>query len=158
MTTVFNDVLTLLVENNDGVLARITGLFGRKGYNIDTLTVSSTDDEGLSRITLTLKGDDAIITQIMAQCEKLIEVRSVQRLDARQRVLREIALFKLDTRHWPEEALTTLCRYHHAALVQQDDRHAVVEVCGKPGCIDDLLETVRHRGLLDMARSGATAL
>ena len=91
------EVLSIVVQNNYGVLARISSLFGRRGYNIDTLTVSNTDDPDISRITLTVQGFENEINQIILQTSKLEEVIKVDVLEQNKSVMREIVLAKIKT-------------------------------------------------------------
>ncbi|MGI5986327.1 MAG: acetolactate synthase small subunit, partial [Oscillospiraceae bacterium] len=83
-------IIALLVENNANVLSRVSMLFGRRGYNIDSLTVSETNDPTISRITITTQGDDRIIEQIVLQTRKLVEVKAVQLEDENEAILREL--------------------------------------------------------------------
>src|SRR5205809_6075582 len=104
-------VLSILVENKPGVLTRITGLFARRGFNIDTLTVGPTDDERLSRITLTLDGALHPIDQVTKQLHKLINVLKIRDLEPADTVARELALVKIAADGAPRAGVMQLCRH-----------------------------------------------
>ena len=110
-------VLALLVENNAGVLVRVATLFGRRGYNIDSLTVSETNDPGISRITITTQGDHNIINQIVQQTQKLVEVRAVRIEDVSNAIQRELLLVKLHTNESQRSQIKEICEIYEAKIV-----------------------------------------
>ena len=128
-------VLALLVENNSGVLARVANLFGRRGYNIDSLTVSETNDPGISRITISTHGDEHIIDQIMQQTLKLIEVRAVRIEDVSNAIQRELLLVKIRTTETQRSQITEICEIYEAKIVDLTRDSLIVELTGKPGKI-----------------------
>lgn len=155
------EVICILAENNYGVCARIASLFGRKGYSIDTFTASTTSDTDLSRITLTLSGEEDEIKQIMAQCDKLEEVRTVELLSVQNAVLREILLVKLALN--PEDGtqlsrIMEICNIYKAAVVSLSTEIMILELTGKPVKIDAFEELIQQFEIVEMSRSGATAM
>lgn len=152
------EVLSVLVANNYGVLARISSLFGRRGFNIDTLTVSKTDNPKISRITLTLRGNPAEVEQIVAQTLKLEEVISVKVLEPIKSVMREIVLVKVvadsDTRGKVKE----VAEIYNASVVDLSPTSMVVELTGKPSKIDAFISIMDGFKIVEMCRTGITAM
>ena len=151
-------VVSMLVDNHAGVLARVASLFARKGFNIDSLTVSATDDDAVSRITITTEGDKHTLSQILSQSGKLIEVRSVVALDADTSIQRELLLVKLKA----DEAMRSVVReaadIYKASVVDLSVDSMVVELTGKPSKIDGFLAVIEQYEILEMCRTGVTAL
>lgn len=158
MTQMKQEVLCLVVDNNYGVLTRISSLFGRKGYNIDTLTVSTTDSPRISRITLTVSGESHEISQIMAQCEKLEEVRSVDLLSVDNAVLREIVLVKVKATQEKLGYIMEICNIYKASVVSLTTDTLIVELTGKPKKVDAFIDLIKTHGIVELSRSGATAM
>ncbi len=152
------EVLCLIVDNNYGILTRIASLFSRKGYNIDTLTVSTTDNPRISRITMTVSGERADIDQIIAQCEKLEEVRQVTVLSLENAVLREIALVKLATSPEKLSQAMELCNVFKGNVVSLTTDSLIVEITGKPAKVDAFIDIIKSYGITELSRSGATAM
>lgn len=151
-------VVSMLVDNNAGVLARISSLFARKGYNIDSLTVSATDNEEISRITITASGDKQTIQQILSQTGKLIEVRSVVALDAETSIQRELLLVKVAADESIRSAIREVADIYKASVVDLSIDSMVVELTGKPSKIDGFLAVIEQYEILEMCRTGVTAL
>ncbi len=151
-------VLALLVENNSGVLARVANLFGRRGYNIDSLTVSETNDPGISRITISTHGDEHIIDQIMQQTLKLIEVRAVRIEDVSHAIQRELLLVKLRTTETQRSQIKEICEIYEAKIVDLTKESLIVELTGKPGKIDAFLEVLSPYDIVEQCRTGVTTI
>ena len=134
--------LALLVENNTGVLARVAMMFGRRGYNIDSLTVSETNDPGISRITIATHGEEKVIDQIVLQTKKLIEVRSIRVEDTSAAIQRELLLVKLRTTENQRSRIKEICEIYEAKIVDLTRDSLIVELTGKPGKIDAFLEVL----------------
>jgi len=130
-------ILSILVENKPGVLTRITGLFARRGFNIDTLAVGPTDDDAVSRITLTLDGAVHPIDQVTKQLHKLVNVLKIRDLEPAETLAREI---------------------FRAVVVDINKRSVVVEVTGGCDKVDALEGLLRPFGLIEMARTGEIAI
>ena len=151
-------VLALLVENNSGVLARVANLFGRRGYNIDSLTVSETNDPGISRITISTHGDGPIIDQIMQQTLKLIEVRAVRIEDVSNAIQRELLLLKIRTTETERSQIKEICEIYEAKIVDLTRDSLIVELTGKPGKIDAFLEVLSPYDIVEQCRTGVTTI
>ncbi|MGC9221725.1 MAG: acetolactate synthase small subunit [Solirubrobacteraceae bacterium] len=151
-------VVSLLVENKPGVLTRITGLFARRGFNIKTLAVGPTDDEALSRITLTLDGAVQSIDQVTKQLHKLINVLKIRDLEPENTLARELALFKISADGPSRTEVMQLCEIFRAKVVDVSRRTVVAEITGTQSKIDAFEQLVRPFGLVEMARTGEIAI
>jgi acetolactate synthase-1/3 small subunit len=150
--------LSILVENKPGVLTRITGLFARRGFNIDTLAVGPTDDERFSRITLTLDGAVHPIDQVTKQLHKLVNVLKIRDLEPTETLSRELAMFKVATDGSSRTEVMQICEIFRAKIVDVTKRSVVVEVTGTCEKIDAFERLVRPFGLIEMARTGELAI
>lgn len=150
--------LILLVENNAGVLTRISSLFCQRGFNIDTLTVASTDDPNISRITVSCFGDEAMYEQLMSQTEKLIEVKKVISVLPERAVLRELLLVKIQTDADNVDDVVRTAAHHHFRIVDSYKGCMVLETSGSPEKIERMLALLEPFNILEMCRTGATAL
>lgn len=153
-----NSIIALLVENNANVLSRIAMLFGKRGYNIDSLTVSATDDPAISRITISAKGDDRIIEQIILQTKKLVEVKAVEHVDEKDAILRELLLVKIATNDMQLSKIRDICDIYKGSIVDCSTNSVVCELTGKPGKIDGFLNLIEQYNILEMCRTGVTAI
>lgn len=151
-------VVSMLVDNHAGVLARVSSLFARKGFNIDSLTVSATDDEKISRITITTTGDKNTLHQILSQTGKLIEARSVEAMDPEESIQRELLLVKIRAGESMRGVITSVAEVYKASIVDLSVDSMVVEVTGKPSKIDAFLAVVHEYEILEMCRTGVTTL
>lgn len=152
------EVLSALVENHSGVLARVTSLFSQRGYNIDSLTVSTTDDPEISRITIVVEGDSHIIEQIILQTEKLTETRQVFALNQSHSLLRELLLIKLAADERNRAAIREIAEIYKAKIIDLSSDSMVLELTGAPEKIDGFLEVLKQYTILEMCRTGVTAL
>jgi len=151
-------ILSALVQNHAGVLSRVSGLFSRRGYNIDSLTVGETVDPGVSRMTIVVRGDEAILEQIQKQLEKLIEVAAVKRLDPNLAVLREIALIKVAASPESRPDIIQIANIFRARIVDVAADSLIVETTGAQSKVDGLIELLKPFGILELARTGLSAL
>ena len=151
-------IISLLVENKPGVLTRIAGLFARRGFNIDTLAVGPTDDERLSRITLTLDGAMHPIDQVTKQLHKLINVLKIRDLDPTDTVARELAMFKLAADGAQRAEVMQICEIFRGKVVDVTKRSIIVEVTGTTDKIEAFERMVRPFGLIEMMRTGEIAI
>src|SRR3954471_21207460 len=151
-------ILSILVENKAGVLTRVAGLFARRGYNIDTLTVGPTDDEQYSRITLTFDGAMHSVDQVTKQLHKLINVLKIRDLDPADTVARELALFKIAADGVQRAEILQFCEIFRGKVVDVTKRSVIVEVTGTSDKIDAFERMVRPFGLVEMMRTGEIAL
>jgi acetolactate synthase-1/3 small subunit len=150
--------LSILVENKPGVLTRIASLFARRGFNIDTLTVGPTDDENISRITLTLDGAMHPIDQVTKQLHKLINVLKIRDLEPADTVARELALFKVAADGAQRAEVMQVCEIFRGKVVDVTRRSIIVEVTGTSDKVDVFEELVRPFGLIEMMRTGEIAI
>ena len=151
-------VLSALVQNHAGVLSRVSGLFSRRGYNIDSLTVGETQEPGVSRMTIVVRGDEATIEQIQKQLEKLVEVGAVRRLDPAKAVYRELALIKVAASHGSRPDIVQIAGIFRARIVDVSNDSLTIEVTGDEGKVEKLLEMMRPFGVLDLSRTGKVVL
>ncbi len=151
-------VLSLLVENKPGVLARIAGLFSRRGFNIDTLAVGPTDDPDVSRITLTLDGAVHPIDQVTKQLHKLVNVLKIRDMEPDQTISREMALFRVQAAVDGRAEIMHFAEIFRAKIVDVSRRTLTIEVTGSNDKIDAFERMVRPHGLIEMARTGEVAI
>ena len=152
-------ILSILVENKPGVLTRISGLFARRGFNIDTLSVGPTDDEHLSRITLTLDGAMHPIDQVTKQLHKLVNVLKIRDLEPTETVARELALFKVAVNDGSQRAeVMQVTEIFRAKVVDVTKRSLIIEVTGTTDKIEAFENMVRPFGLIEMMRTGEIAI
>src|ERR1700752_515540 len=151
-------VLSLLVVNRPGVLARIAGLFSRRGVNIDTLAVGPTDDPDVSRITLTLDGAVHPIDQVTKQLHKLVNVLKIRDMEPDQTISRELALFRVQAAVESRAELMPFAEIFRAKTVDVSRRTLTIEVTGSNDKIDAFERMVRPHGLIEMARTGEVAI
>lgn len=151
-------ILSIIVENNAGVLARVSSLFGRRGYNIDSLTVSETNNPGTSNITLTVTGDENILEQIIKQLEKLLEVISVKHLAPNTALSRELLLIKIKTDGSARTELREISEIYQASIVDLAPTSMMIELTGTTQKIDAFLLNLQGYPILEMCRTGVTAL
>ena len=152
-------ILSILVENKPGVLTRISGLFARRGFNIDTLTVGPTNDEGVSRITLTVDGALHPIDQVTKQLHKLINVLKIRDLEPTDTVARELALFKIAVNDGSQRAeVMQITEIFRGKVVDVTKRSLIVEVTGTTDKIAAFENMVRPFGLIEMMRTGEIAI
>ena len=152
------EVLSIVVQNNYGVLARISSLFGRRGYNIDPLTVSNTDDPDISRITLTVQGFENEINQIILQTSKLEEVIKVDVLEQNKSVMREIVLAKIKTNADNRSKMVEVATIYKGSIIDLSPTSMIVEVTGKPTKINAFIKVLEDFEILEICRTGITAM
>ena len=150
--------LSVLVENNEGVLARISSLFCQRGFNIDSLTVSATDNPEISRITIVTTGDESTFRQIRKQTEKLIETKALFPLNLRTSLLRELLLIKLRSNTEVKKQIEELAEKNGAAVIDVSVGCMVLELTGEPEKIDKFLLKLKDFEIIEMCRTGVTAM
>jgi acetolactate synthase I/III small subunit len=151
-------VLSILVENKPGVLARIAGLFSRRGFNIDSLAVGPTDDSSISRITLTVDGAAHPIDQVTKQLHKLVNVIKIRDLQPKDTVARELALFKISAEGESRGQIMQFTDIFRGKIVDVSKRAITVEVTGTDDKIEAYEQMVRPFGLIEMVRTGEIAV
>jgi acetolactate synthase-1/3 small subunit len=150
--------LSLLVENETGVLARISGLFSGRGFNIESLCVAETNEDNVSRITLVTTGDMNILEQIKKQLNKLISVIKVLDFTNTPFVQRELALIKIKAKPENRAEILRMVDIFRSRIVDVSSEHYIVEVTGNEEKITAFLELLRPFGIKEIARTGAIAL
>ena len=151
-------IISTLVENHFGVLARISGLFSARGFNIDSLAVGETEDPTVSRMTIVTHGDDRVIDQIKKQLNKLIDVIKVQDLTEEDMIERELILVKVKANANTRADLMQIVNSFRAKVVDVNPKSVTVEVTGNESKIDAMLELLRPFGVREVARTGTIAL
>ncbi len=151
-------IIALLVENKPGVLARIAGLFSRRGFNIDTLAVGPTDDPMLSRMTLTLDGALHPIEQVTKQLHKLVNVIKIRDLEPDETVARELALFKVAADSETRAQVMQFAEIFRGHVIDVSKRSITIEVTGTDDKIEAFEQAVRPFGLIEMVRTGEIAI
>lgn len=162
MTTLPNEsarrVITLLVANENGVLARVASLFCRRGFNIDSLTVSATNDPAISRITVTLNGDEQALSQLILQTDRLEVTRQVFELDPDKCLQRELLLLKVACTSRNRAELREISSIYKAKIIDLSPDSMVFELTGKPDKIDAFLTMFDGYNILELCRTGVTAM
>ncbi len=151
-------VIAVYVENKYGVLARVAGLFMRRGFNIDSLTVGETEDPAYSRITLTMAGDDNDRDQLVTQLQKLHNVKNVKPLEASSMVEREIMLIKLKNTPENRSEVMAAAEIYRAKIIDYNPNTLCVEVTGEPSKLNAFIEVMKPIGIIELCRTGAVAL
>ncbi|NMA44161.1 MAG: acetolactate synthase small subunit [Oligosphaeraceae bacterium] len=151
-------VLSMLVNNESGVLTRVSGLFARRGFNIDSLSVGVTQDPKLSRITISASGDDYIKNQILRQLEKLHDVKIVEIMPNNGTVLRELVLIKLNIAHKDRAGLMEAVAVFRAKVVDFTNDSVTLEITGERSKCDAFVEYLRPFGIAELCRTGLTAI
>ncbi len=151
-------ILSVLMENESGAMSRVVGLFSARGYNIDSLSVSATEDKTLSRMTIVTHGDDVVIEQITKQLNKLIEVVKVVDLNESSFVERELMLVKVRAVGKDRDEILRLADIYRGHVVDVTDKSYTVEVTGTTDKLDSFLETVGKLLILETVRTGAAGI
>ena len=150
--------ITCLVENHFGVLARISGLISARAFNIDSLTVSATEDPTISRMTIVVDADALKLEQVKRQLNRLIDVIDVQELKDGQFVDRELLLARVSTNGKPPEELRQLAERFGAKLTDPNGQSVVIEAAADSKTLDQLVEQLRGYGITKLVRTGRIAL
>lgn len=151
-------VLSLVVENHANVLARVASLFSRRGFNIDSLTVSATDNPEISRITIVTQGDAQVLKQIIQQTDKLIETKLVFVLDSEKSLLRELLLIKVAADDDSRSRIKEIAEIYHAKIVDVTPTCMTMELTGRPDKIDSFLGMLKKYRVVEMCRTGITGM
>ncbi|MBR6307373.1 MAG: acetolactate synthase small subunit [Lachnospiraceae bacterium] len=151
-------VFQLLVDNTSGVLSRISGLFSRRGYNIDSITAGVTADERFTRITIVTHGDDDILDQIEKQVAKLIDVRDIKVLKPEESVYRELALIKVKCSPKERQGVISIADIFRANIIDVGKESLIIELIGDQEKIKAFLDLLDGFEILELARTGMTGL
>ena len=151
-------ILSLQVENQPGVLARIAGLFSRRGFNIDTLTVGPTEDPNISRVTLTVDGALHPIDQVTKQLHKLVNVIKIRDMEPEQTIAREMALFRVSAAVENRSEIMQFADIFRGQIIDVSRRTLTIEITGTAEKIEAFERMVRPHGLVEMVRTGEIAI
>ncbi|PIT28269.1 acetolactate synthase small subunit [Snodgrassella alvi] len=151
-------ILSILMENQSGAMSRIVGLFSARAYNIDSLSVSPTEDNTLSRMTIVTSGNDMVMEQITKQLNKLIEVIKVIDLNDSQYVERELMLVKLRATGKDRDEILRLADIFRGQIIDVTDKTYTVEITGTSNKLDAFLDTVGKPLILETVRTGAAGI
>ena len=151
-------ILSLLVENQQGVLARISGLLSGRGYNVESITAGATIDPTVTRITLACTGDDAVVEQIKKQLNKLIDVIKVNELTGLPSLNRELMLIKVSAKGRQRGEIFQVADVFKAQVMDVGHDTMSVELTGTPEKIDDFASLLSPYGIVEIARSGVVAM
>ena len=148
----------LIVDNTSGVLSRISGLFSRRGYNIESITAGVTADPRFTRITIVASGDDEILDQIEKQVGKLVDVRYIRELEPDSSVFRELALIKVRAKAKEREGIIAVANVFRAKIVDVGAESLVIEVTGSQSKLEAFLNLLSGYEILELARTGIAGL
>jgi acetolactate synthase-1/3 small subunit len=151
-------IVSALVENRAGTLSRVSGLFSRRGFNIDSLTVGETEDSSISRMTIAVTGADSVLEQIVKQLSKLVDVIAVRELDSSSCVRREILLVKVDADETTRPAVLEVASIFRSRVIDVSPSTITIEATGDIEKLNGLLFLLRPYGILELARTGLVAL
>lgn len=151
-------ILSILVENTSGVLSRVAGLFSRRGYNIDSLTVGVTADPRFSRMTVVCTGDELILDQITKQLEKLVDVRDIKVLKPDESVSRELILVKVMADAAERQSVIAVADIFRAKIIDVGTSSLIIEMTGAQPKIEAFLSLLEGHEILELARTGITGL
>lgn len=152
-------VLVALVEDRPGVMQRVSGLFRRRNFNIDSITVGRSEKEGISRMTLTVRGDQKILEQVMKQLNKLVEVLKVTKIESADSVMRELALVKISAKDQNSRAeVVQYVNIFRGRIVDVGKDSLIVEITGDSEKIDAFVNLVSAFGIKELAKTGVTAM
>ncbi len=151
-------VFQLIVDNTAGVLSRISGLFSRRGYNIESITAGVTADPRFTRITIVASGDDVILEQIEKQVAKLVDVRHIKELKPDDSVYRELALIKVRATADDRQGIMSICDIFRAKVIDVSTESIMMELTGTQSKIDAFLKMVENYQILELARTGIAGL
>ncbi|MBU3199057.1 acetolactate synthase small subunit [Clostridium estertheticum] len=151
-------ILSILVENHSGVLSKMAGLFTRRGYNIDSLTVSITDDPTISRMTIVVSGDEQITEQIVKQLNKLIDVIKILELTPEKSVSREVALIKVALDQSTRSFIIETVNIFKCNIVEMNAKSIIIEITGNEEKVSSFIELMRPYGIKEVVRTGLAVL
>jgi len=150
--------LAVLVENKPGVLARVSGLFSRRGFNIESLAVGTTEDPDTSRMTIVVRGDDRVLAQVTSQLGKLIDVISVSDLPASESVYRGLALIKVAADSGTRSEIMQIADIFRAKIIDVGSETLIIEVTGDKSKIEAITNMLDGFGIRELVRTGRIAM
>lgn len=151
-------VFQLLADNSSGVLSRISGLFSRRGYNIESITAGVTADPRFSRITIVTSGDDVILEQMEKQLAKLVDIRDIKELKPEDSVYRELVLIKIKAESQQRQGVIAVADIFRAKVIDVSPVNLTVELTGNQSKIEAFINLLDGYEILELARTGITGL
>ena len=156
--TLKREVISILVDNHYNVLSRVVSLFGRRGYNIESLTVSATNNPEISRVTVVFNGTEQSLHQIITQTEKLEVVRDIFTLDTENSLYRELLLAKIECDKHDRSALKEIVDIYRGKIVDLSKNSIIVELTGTPEKLDAFMEMINCYDIAEICRTGITGI
>ncbi len=150
--------IAVIVENKSGALTRIAGLFSRRSFNIDSLSVGATDNPDYSRMTITVHGDRDVLEQVIKQLSKLINVIRVSELEPGESVERELAIVKVNADKETRSEIMQIVNIFRAKIIDVSQRSMIIEVTGDEEKIDAMVQLLRQFGIKEIARTGKVSM
>ena len=151
-------IVSLLMENEAGALSRVAGLFSARGYNIESLTVATTEDATLSRMTIVTSGSDEVMDQIIKQLNKLIEVVTVMNLSEGEHIERELMLVKVRAEGAAREEMKRMTDIFRGRIIDVSDQAYTIELTGAGTKLDSFLQAIDRNLILETVRTGASGI
>ena len=151
-------VISILVENTAGVTSRISGLFSRRRYNIDSFSSGVTADPRFTRITIVTSGDELVLEQIEKQLAKLEDVLDIKKLEPDNSVTRELIMVKIRAKDTDRQAILNVTEIFHGKVVDVTHDSMIIELTGKQAKLDSFLDLLQGYEILELARTGLTGL
>jgi acetolactate synthase-1/3 small subunit len=151
-------VLSVLVNNHSGVLSRIAGLFSRRGYNIDSLSVGETENPEISRMTIAVRGDAQVLEQITKQLDKLVDVKHVQELHANSSIAKELVMVKIDAPQKTRASVIEIADIFKAKILDVTNASLTVELTGNADKLSAFFRLIEPYGIKEIVRTGITAI
>lgn len=151
-------IISILMENEPGALSRVAGLFSARGYNIESLTVATTEDATLSRMTIVTSGNDAVIEQIIKQLNKLIDVVKVLDLNDGKHIERELMLIKVKASASHRDEMKRMCDIFRGRIIDVTDGSFTIELTGSGHKLDAFIESLDKSAILETVRTGASGI
>lgn len=152
------EIVSIYVDNKANVLSRVVSLYGRRGFNIDSLTVSATNDPEISRITIVFEGDQLSLHQIMAQTEKLEVVRDITALDVKKSFFRELLMVKVKADKEIRSEIKEIVDIYRAKIIDLTKETMVLELTGDPSKLNAFMEMLSDYEIVDICRTGITGI
>ncbi|HLC96643.1 MAG TPA: acetolactate synthase small subunit [Candidatus Nanoarchaeia archaeon] len=152
-------IISILVHDEPGVMAKISGMFSRRGFNIDTITVGKTTQPGISKIVVTVIGDEKTLEQVEKQVNKLIDTIKVTELPERSSIIRELCLIQvaLSSKKAKDDILN-YAQVYKIKIVDLTLKSAIMEVVGEPSKVDSFIDLMKQFGIKEISRTGVTAI
>lgn len=152
-------IISILLQNEAGALARVANMFAARGYNIDSLSVAPTHDSTVSRLTLVTNGSDAVVHQIVQQTRKLIDVVEIEDLASKDHIECELVMLKVEARNGGTRAIVDCVRRHRGVMLDESENTRLVQLAGTSVEIDAFVADIsRYSRVLELVRSGVAAM